>query len=254
MSRIKTIIIDDEQLARKRIRRLLEHDVDIHIVAEFGEGNKAIEFIMHHQVDLVYLDIHMPKLDGFAVLKRIPEHTRPFIIFATADKESALYAYEHKALDYLLKPFRNTRFYDSLKRAKHYISLEKNAASTNNEHQEGLSETNTEYDDFIYMKTDGNYVRMYHDSSDFILKRITMAEMEEELKGTTFLRIHRSICVNMYFVKHVLYLGNSEYQFELSFGETVRSGRSYRHIISEYIDQNKRSSAVSTELRTIKKN
>lgn len=250
MKRIKTVIVDDEQLARKRIKKLLSADNDIHIVAEFSQGKEAIVFIESHVVDMLYLDIHMPEVDGFAVLRQLSEHKRPFVVFATADKEAAIKAFEYKALDYLLKPFRNQRFYESLENAKNYVRL-KNKAELSDRFLNLIDDfkrppqriitvkpdQSIDFDDIIYIKADGNYLRLYQNHSNYQLLRKTMNQLISELKQGNFLRIHRSLLVNPYFINRIRYLGNNEFEISLSPNIHLKSSRSYKKDIDYYLSQ-----------------
>lgn len=251
MSRIKTVIVDDELLARRRIRKLLSADPEIHIVAEFSTGVESIDFISSHAVDLLFLDIHMPELNGFAVLRNLNPSKRPFVIFATADKESAIKAFEYQALDYLLKPFRSERFYNALMNAKAYVQLKNKAklgeqvvgllnSFQESKHKASIETTTgkkLDLDDCLYVKSDGNYLRLYKNKDDFQLARQTMGQLIEELNSSHFLRIHRSLLVNSYFIRRIFYLGNNEYEIELDSDVKLKSSRSYKEEIENYQSQ-----------------
>ena len=252
MKRIKTVIVDDEQLARKRIEKLLSSDEDIHIVAKFSQGKDAIAFMENHVVDMLYLDIHMPEVDGFAVLNQLSENKRPFVVFATADKEAAIKAFEYKALDYLLKPFRNQRFYESLENAKTYVRLKNKAELSDrfldlmedfkrpSQHNLRVkSDQAIDFDDILYIKADGNYLRLYQNSSNYHLLRKTMNQLITELNHSDFLRIHRSLLVNPYFINHIHYLGNNEFEIHLSSNIRLKSSRSYKKDIDFYLSKRK---------------
>ncbi len=247
MTRIKTVIIDDESLARKRIINLLADDKEIHIVGEFSNGAEAIAFLKSHEVDILYLDIHMPETNGFSVLNQLDEIRRPFVIFATADKASAIKAFEYKALDYLLKPFRKIRFNESLNHAKAYIQLKKKAQLSDQvaqllAHQKNqqppiiLADGNDQidFDDIIYAKADGNYLRMYRSHSDYTLVRMTMNHLMTSILPDHCLRIHRSLVINPYFIKKVKYIGNNSFEIQLDDDIFLRSGRAYKEKIAQY--------------------
>ena len=116
--KITTLIVDDEPLARRNIRLLLKDDREIEIVGEAGTGREALAQIKKHSPDLVFLDIQMPELDGFGVLENIEAERLPAIVFVTAFDQYALKAFEFHALDYLLKPFDDARFFKALRQAK----------------------------------------------------------------------------------------------------------------------------------------
>src|SRR5206468_10554212 len=119
--RIRTIIVDDEPLARERLRALLERDPEVEIVAECGDGHEALNVISKEKPDLIFLDIQMPELDGFGVLAELQGSKLPAVIFCTAYDRFALKAFEVHALDYLLKPFDRERFNKALDRAREQI-------------------------------------------------------------------------------------------------------------------------------------
>ena len=123
--KIKTIIADDEPLAREKIRDLLVEDSDIELIGEFSDGVEVVSAIQNQQPDLVFLDVQMPELDGFGVLQALNGSNLPTIIFVTAYDNYALRAFEVHALDYLLKPFDRERFQNALQRAKAHIQKEK---------------------------------------------------------------------------------------------------------------------------------
>lgn len=118
MGAIRALIVDDEPLAREGIRLLLEDDPDVEVVAECGSGAQAATLIAEEDPDLVFLDVEMPELNGFEVLEKTAADRLPFIIFVTAHDQFAIRAFEVHALDYLLKPFEDARFYEALERVK----------------------------------------------------------------------------------------------------------------------------------------
>jgi len=120
---VRTLIVDDERMARKRIRTLLAADADVDVVGECGNGRDAVAAIRERTPDLVFLDVQMPELDGFAVVQAIGAHRMPVTVFVTAFDQYALKAFEAHALDYLTKPFDRDRFQTSLGRAKQQVQL-----------------------------------------------------------------------------------------------------------------------------------
>ena len=121
MKHIRTIVVDDEPAARARIARLLEQDAKMELVAECRNGMEAIEAVNKHRPDLIFLDVQMPQLNGIETLDRIESDRKPFVIFVTAYDQYALKAFDRNAVDYLLKPYDDDRFFSSLEKAKkHY--------------------------------------------------------------------------------------------------------------------------------------
>src|SRR6185437_8573726 len=116
--KIRTLIVDDEPLARRKIRRMLTRDPEVEILGDCANGREAIDAICAHNPELVFLDVQMPEVDGFDVLASIPPAELPFVIFVTAYDQYALRAFEVSAVDYLVKPFDRRRFEKALQRAK----------------------------------------------------------------------------------------------------------------------------------------
>lgn len=248
---IRTLIVDDEYLARQRVVKLLETHDDVTIVGEARNAGEAVEMIQKLEPDLVFLDIQMPDQTGFDVVKKLKKP--PYIIFATAYDQYALKAFDVHALDYLLKPFDEERFAEALTQARKQLDLKKNAGF-HDKLMGLLREYNTEpgqfrgqfeikdrgrlytvaTHDITYIEAEGNYVAL-HTEKEKHLYRITMSALEEELNPAEFLRIHRSLLLNRHFVAECRYLNNNEYQFRLKTGEKLLSGRSYRQAIQDYL-------------------
>lgn len=119
---IRSLIVDDEQLARQRVRLLLGEEHGVEIIGESGDGFEALDQIQAMKPDLVFLDVQMPGMDGFEVLRRVPRAWLPVVIFTTAFDQHALRAFEVNALDYLLKPFKPARFAEAVQRARDLIA------------------------------------------------------------------------------------------------------------------------------------
>lgn len=258
MSKIRTLIVDDEPLARDKIKTMLTGDSEIEVVAECADGLSAVVAIQKHMPDLVFLDVQMPELDGFGVLAQIASSKMPDIIFVTAYDKYALRAFEVHALDYLLKPFDRGRFEHALARAKAQILQEKTGdinarllALMQDLRANSAPVPRTEYIDrlvvksagrIFFLKTDevdwieaaGNYVRL-NSGKDGHLIRETMSALEAKLDPSHFLRIHRSIIVNIDKIKQFQPWFNGEYVFELSNGQKLTSSRGYRDNVAKLL-------------------
>jgi two-component system LytT family response regulator len=127
-ARMRVLIVDDEPLARKRIKRMLAGEADVETVGDCASGQQALAMIRDREPDLVFLDIQMPEMDGFSVLKAVAPDRMPLIIFVTAYDQYALRAFEFYALDYLLKPFDRRRFEKAMQRARERLLKEKAAS------------------------------------------------------------------------------------------------------------------------------
>src|SRR6476469_4090428 len=124
-TKIRALVVDDEPLARRRIRKLLSRDVEVEVIGDCANGYEAIEAINRQAPHLVFLDVQMPEVDGFTVLENLDQSARPFVIFVTAYDQYALRAFEVSAVDYLVKPFDRRRFEKALQRAKARLASER---------------------------------------------------------------------------------------------------------------------------------
>jgi two-component system, LytTR family, response regulator len=250
MRRIRTVIVDDEPPARRRIAELLAREPDMVIEGEFGRGTDALEAMGDSVPDLLFLDVQMPELDGFAVLDRIAMAAErpPVTIFVTAYDTYALKAFEVRALDYLLKPFSDERFESALERARERILARKKEAL--GEKLLALVETDeppktpTPFLDRIVVKTAsrirfvdvgdidwieaaGVYVTIHEGSSEHLL-RDSLSAIEARLDPTRFARIHRSAIVSLDRVRELRHDERGNYRVVLRDGTSLRLSRRYR--------------------------
>jgi len=249
--KLRCLIIDDEYLARQRLLKLLEPFDDIVIVGECKNGKEALELIPLKEPDLIFLDIQMPDMNGFTVVSKLT--IKPHIIFTTAYDSYALKAFEINAVDYLLKPFDEDRLsiaierIKALKKKKQASHLEdkikKLLRSYENEAMGYLNEivilingrdVTVYTEDIIYFKSDGNYVHIITETKSY-LYRSTLNSLSDSLDPNQFLRIHRSIILNKYYIKKCVYNSNNEYRFHLKNEEQLVSSRSYKSLISDYL-------------------
>lgn len=246
MKKIKALIADDEALARKFIRRLLKHDPDVEIVTECSNGKEAAAMIRQEKPDLVFLDVQMPEMDGFAVLDAVgPDHL-PEIIFTTAYESYAIRAFELHALDYLLKPFDQVRFKAAMKHAKERLHSQPGeeegrlqigtlleSVKAQQQHLERIlikadgriTFLNTREIDWL--EADDKYVHL-HTARGTRMVRQTLGAMEEQLDPARFARIHRSTIVNIERIKELQPLFNGEYSLLLENGTKLTLSRSYK--------------------------
>ena len=253
-SKIRALIVNDEPLARRRIKSLLAHDQSVEVIGECSDGYKAVTSISELNPDLVFLDVQMPAMDGFEVIKTISAEQMPTVIFVTAYDQYALKAFEVNALDYLLKPFDRRRFQKTLERAKAMIRGLKNG-NVNNQLLSLLDDLRREQnipDRFIiksggrvvflrveeidWMSTVGNYVRLQV-GRDSHLMRETMTGMESKLDPVSFMRIHRSTIVNLDRVKEVQPWAKGEYVVIMRDGTRLIMSRRYRERLNERLNK-----------------
>ena len=246
---IRALIVDDEPLARKRIKSLLADQNDIAVIAECGTGREAITLIQERSPDLLFLDIQMPEIDGFEVLQSISEQKMPVIIFTTAYDQHALKAFEVHALDYLLKPFKQERFREAVERAR--TQLTKSAAPEVSAGLAALIEklrTAQAYLNRFMIKSSNRVVLVKASEVDWIesasnyvllhvgdkthIMRETMRDLATKLCPKTFQRISRSVIVNLERVKELQPMGKGQYLIILGNGKQLMMSRGIRDLQS----------------------
>lgn len=249
---IRTLVVDDEPLAREKLLGFLETEDDFEVVAECRDGVEAIEAIRRERPDLVFLDVQMPEVNGFEVLEKLDFEEVPIVVFVTAYDQYALRAFEVHAMDYLLKPFDRERFLGALQRIRerHELSLEK--VGEMKKQLLALLEERSRYPDRIEVRTPGrlvilpvgeiswidaagNYVKI-HTADDTLTLRETMTGMEQRLDPEMFLRIHRSTIVNIEQIKELQQQFHGDYVVILKGGQRLTLSRSYREKIHELLE------------------
>jgi len=227
--KISTLIVDDEPPARRNIALLLRRDPEIEIVGECGSGDQGLNAIRQLAPDLVFLDVQMPERDGFDVVEMLGNQLPPAIIFVTAYDQYALRAFEAGALDYLLKPFDNARFERALARGKERIALSRFAPPK----AERLMIKSAGKISFVrvseidWIEADDYYACLHLSSRNHLLRR-SLAELEHDLQGANFCRIHRSAIVNIDRIKTLKLNADGEYNVVLENGSELRLSRRHR--------------------------
>lgn len=244
---IRTLIVDDEVLARERIASLLNKEKDIDVIGECSDGEEALQKINSLKPDLVFIDIQMPMMSGVEVIKNLDEYL-PEVIFVTAYDEYAVDAFEMNALDYLLKPFDQERFIKTLARAKQRL-LAKNtieiseklnnlirAFSQNKPGEKYLTKfviksagkiSFINVDEINHIEAEGNYLTL-HTNNSKNLYRDTITNIAEKLNPEIFVRIHRSYIVKIENIKEMQSHFNGEYIITLKDNTKLKSSRSYK--------------------------
>jgi two-component system LytT family response regulator len=245
LTRIRALILDDEPPARRRLERLLSRDHEIEVIGNCAGAQEAMAIIGEQAPDIIFLDVQMPRMDGFAFLEALETERTPLVIFVTAYDQYAVRAFEVCAFDYLLKPYDQERFDQVLRRAKERIrgqkdgqlsqqifsclkdfglkpkSLRKLIVKTSTK----VFFLNTEEIDWI--KAEGKYARLYAGQESY-LWRGAMSELEANLDSERFIRIHRSTIVNIERVKELHPLFHGEYEVLLRDGTRLTLSRRYR--------------------------
>lgn len=259
--KINCIIIDDEDEAREGLRLLLESDSHINVLAECADGLQAIESINKYKPELILLDIQMPQANGFEVLNNI-KVPMPEVIFITAYDQFALRAFEVHALDYLLKPFSDDRFFEALEHAKKKLAVQttKQSDTTMNIVKDAIANQKTT-DQVMITPDNTKLILKANGKINFILKesiiwveaydyyiKIHVAEqyflVRESMKnvllklGHSFVRIHKSSIVNIAFIKSLDKLVNNELKLALTNGQLLKVSRSYKADLTRILKVN----------------
>jgi two-component system LytT family response regulator len=225
-SRIRTLIVDDEPLARMGLSSLLARDPETEVVGECGSGPDAIDTIRAIRPDLLFLDVQMPGCDGFDVLEQLGTAAPRAVIFVTAYDRYALKAFEAEALDYLLKPFDDARFAKALERAKS-ILRERPGRQTRLLVKSAGRVTILKSDEIDWIEAADYYACLHVGGKSHLVRR-SLAELEAELDPAAFCRIHRSAIVNLDRVREMRLDANGEYEVVLRDGSPLRLSRTYR--------------------------
>ena len=264
--KIRTLIVDDEPLAREGVAALCAADAEIEIIGQCADGAAAVQTIRREHPDLLFLDVQMPKRDGFEVLEGLPGSERPVVVFVTAHDQYAIHAFEACAVDYLLKPFSDKRFQQALTRAKNEVRQSR-AQDVNRRLEELLARVaelrhgapaataapTPEYAERIVVKAGGDLhfiktgdVLWVEAQGDFVkvqtleqpqLVRETLQSMEQKLDSSRFLRIHRSFLVNVQHIKRVAPALYGDHTVFMSDGSKLRLSRSYRGKLKAFIKE-----------------
>ena len=240
-----TLLVDDEPLAREGLRVLLSGDPDITAIREAKDGREAVQSIRENRPDLVFLDVQMPEMDGFAVVKEIGAELMPAVVFVTAHDKYAIQAFEINAIDYLLKPVTAQRFRETLLRAKDRLTAKPPAHEASRQilslletiasprrYVKRLAVRSAGKTLFVdvreidWIEAAENYVQL-HASRASHLVHVAMSTLEKSLDPEMFLRIHRSVMVNVARIKELQPAQHGEYVVTLTNDVRLQSGRVY---------------------------
>ncbi len=263
MTRIKTIIVDDEKEAREGLQYLLESKPEFEVVEICKNGIEAIDSLMTNTIDLMFLDIQMPVVDGFEVINSIPDERLPEIIFTTAFDQYALKAFEVHAIDYLLKPFTDKRFFEALELATTSIENKQNQDQRRKlikiVSDKNVKSIDGDIDPFdeggklnrLIVKENGRvhfidlvdirwieaydyYVKIHIENKYYLLRK-SMKKLSALLPKDHFARIHKSSIINIQYIKHINLLGNGELEIELMMGTKLKVSRGFKDSIKHLL-------------------
>jgi two-component system LytT family response regulator len=260
--RIRTLIVDDELLARQRLRELCRQEADIEVVGECSHGGEAVQLIETLRPDLLLLDVEMRETNGFEVLRCLANGTAPLVVFVSAFEHYAFGAFDVQAVDYLLKPFDRSRFQLALSRVRQRLASAQGSRLSGEiveavrgalataagpqpaapprrivaEKDERL--TFIDPQDIDCVEADRNYISI-HVGTESYRMRCTMQQAQEMLDPAVFLRIHRSVIINTLKIGEMERWFHGEFLITLKSGQRFTSGRSYRRQIQAYLHSGK---------------
>ena len=256
MTPVRVAIADDEPLARERLRGMLKEREGYAIVAECNDGVEAAAALARHDIDLLFLDVQMPGLDGFQILESADASPLPIIVFVTAFDDYALRAFDVSALDYLLKPFDRDRFERTLARVEERLTTRRapgipeelrellrslSATATPSHVSRFPVRTNGEIyfvrvEDVDWINAEGNYVAL-HTAGRTHLVRDTIKSLETRLDPAKFMRVHRSAIINVDRLRKLQPYFHGEYVITLQDGTTLTSSRSHSERLRALLEQ-----------------
>jgi two-component system, LytTR family, response regulator len=234
--RLRALVVDDEPLARRTLRELLERERDVEVVGECGDGPTAVETITLRRPDVLFLDIQMPELDGFGVVWAVREAQVPAVVFVTAFGEHAVRAFDEEATDYLVKPFDDDRFGRALNRARARVRAARADPAGSPETVRWLERFAVEcagrisivpVDTVEWIEAQDYYVQLHARGKEYLLRE-SLRKLETRLDPRRFARVHRSAIVNVGSVKQLRRRTHGEYVLVLEDGTELKLSRTHR--------------------------
>ena len=238
-TKISTLVIDDEELSRKRIINLLQSEPDFEVIGEASSGSEAIKQIIRKRPQLIFLDISLPDHDGFTVLETMPPNKRPLIIIVSGSENHALKAFEYEAFDYLLKPYRDQRFVESLQKIRQKITGESLNTISETTHEKGASDQDIipiktagkisfiNPEDIWYIEASGYYIEINALGKKHLLRQ-SMGRIINKLDDKKFIRIHRSKIINLDFLEEIVRSPNRDHLVKMKDGSLFKISKSYK--------------------------
>lgn len=239
---LRAAIVDDEPLARQRLLRMLGELDRIEVVGCYADGPRALRGLVASPADVLFLDIRMPEVDGFALLEGLPAARRPLVVFVSAYGERALEAFAVEAVDYLVKPLAPARLREAVARVRARREVQARAAQAKTIQgpracyperlavPDGARLRMVPVDQITMLVAQGNYVELVLPGRSLLLRE-TLASLVERLDPARFVRIHRSRAVRVDLIDQVEPCGAGQYWLRLRDGSCLASGRSYRHAL-----------------------
>ena len=234
----RTIVVDDEPLARQTLSLLLSREQDFQVVAECGHGADAIEAIRRERPDVLFLDVQMPEVDGFEMLRRLGASEVPALIFVTAFDRYALKAFEQHALDYLLKPFSDERFAVVIERTR--VRLREHAVASAQRRQlivrDGSLRLAIPHEEIVWIEAE-DYCARIHLQARTLLVRESLSALARALSTGEFVRVHRSAIVNVARIRAIEPMVSGDQRLTLGDGTVLKVSRTRRASVIEAMDR-----------------
>ncbi len=248
---LTVLIVDDEPAARRLLGSMLAAEPNVEVVGECRDGGEAVSWLEANKADVVFLDVRMPRLDGFQVIAQTKPEALPPIVFVTAYDEFALRAFGVQAWDYLLKPFDSDRLRQTLQRVR--VRLAEGSSSDLSERlsqllegfadrplrrvtvRKGKARLSLKVEDLDWIEAESNYARL-HTGEDSYLTRTSLAALEAKLDPRLFVRIHRSTIVNIDRVERLEPIGHGDLELELTNGRRLQVSRRYRERLESVLE------------------
>lgn len=249
---LRVLIVDDEPPARRLVRDFLADEAGVEVAGEAGDGAEALLRIADDAPDVVFLDVQMPEMDGFEVLRSLPPERAPAVVFTTAYDEFAVAAFEASAVDYLLKPLRRDRVHDAVQRARARVAQGSDATllaelrelvAASRRPARPLERLAVRVGPRIVflraeevdrVEAEGNYARVFAGGRSYLLRQ-TLSSLEAGLDPDRFMRVHRSMLVNVERIREVYPLARGTYELVLQDGTALTTGQSYRDRVQRLI-------------------
>ncbi|SDZ96163.1 LytR/AlgR family response regulator transcription factor [Microbulbifer marinus] len=272
MSHLRAVLVDDEPLALRLLQSMLEEVPGIEVVATCRNGREALSAVARHTPDILFLDVQMPGMNGFDVVRRLQGDTIPLVIFVTAYDHYAIEAFEVHAVDYVLKPLEADRLELAIQRARERLHQRSAGTGEEPDAEKGrlmaslesmdrpIERSGNEGPGKLAIKDRGRIIMLnqadvewidaagdymcVHAGGDTHIMRSTMKELQQQLCDSTFKRVHRSTLVNLDYIGQIKVLTKGEYLLTLASGAEVKVSRNYRQPIKDYLDAS-RGTAVS---------
>jgi two-component system LytT family response regulator len=251
-NKIKTIIIDDEHLARTRIRNLLKDHKEFSLQGEAASGQSGLELIEATKPDCIFLDISLPEIDGFSIIETAATETEPIIVVVSGSEDHALKAFDYYAFDYLLKPYRDARFEKTIEKiitqfnkSNGTVALEEQKI---NNHPPKIKGTNNlipiknagkiqfiETQHIHFVEASGYYIEINLSDKKYLLRQ-SMSKIMDRLDTDNFIRIHRSVIIHLQFMQEIIRPTNKDYAIKMKSGRVFNVSKSYKKELFEKLN------------------